>query len=113
MKQGEVYLVDLGPVAGLELGGQQLIVVVSNDIINASSLPVVVVPALDAADSPPMRVLGVFVSASESSLSVDVVVNCLHVRSLDQGRFPNSPVGEVPASRLKDIEKALQFIFRA
>ena len=34
MKQGEIYRVTLDPVIGLEVGGDQLVVVVSNDLFN-------------------------------------------------------------------------------
>lgn len=112
MKQGEIYLVDLDPVVGLELGGEQFVVVVSNDIINASFLPVTVVPARVAANSSPLRVTGVHIPAAESGLTIDVDVDCVYARSLDRSRFPASPVGMLSAGKIKDVEKAIHFVVR-
>ena len=96
MKQGEIYLVELDPAVGLEVGGEQWVGVVSNDVINASSFPVVVVPAIDAARLAPMRVTGVSVPAAESGLTADVVVDCISIRALDRSRFPAVLAGSLP-----------------
>lgn len=112
MTQGEIYLVDLDPVVGLEASGKQLVVVVSNNSINASFLPALVVPVYDATGRPAPRQIGVFVPAAESGLTTDVVVDCLQVRALDRSRFPASPVATLPAARLKDIEKSMHYVFR-
>jgi len=112
VKQGEIYLVDLDPVIGLEAGGKQLVVIVSTDSINASFLPVTVALVRDATGASLPRVFSVLVPAAESGLIADVVVDCLHLRSLDQSRFPALPTGVISTAKLKDVEKALRAVFR-
>ncbi|AMV23137.1 mRNA interferase EndoA [Gemmata sp. SH-PL17] len=112
MKQGEIYLVNLDPIIGLELGGAQFVIIVSNDIINASFLPVTVVPARDAADGPVPRVTGVYVPSVESGLAIDVVADCLQLRALDRSRFVDPPVGTLSPTKLKDVERAIHFAVR-
>jgi len=109
---GEIYLVDLDPVVGLEAGGKQLVVVISTDSINASFLPVTVALVRDAVGTSSPRVYSVFVPATESGLTADVIVDRLQVRSLDQSRFPASPAGVRSPARVKDVEKALHAVFR-
>jgi mRNA interferase MazF len=112
VKLGEIYLIDLGAGVGLEAKGQQLVVVVSSDVVNASFLPVTVALVLPAAGNPPPQVYRVLVSPAESGLSADVVIHCLQLRSLDQSRFPAAPTGMIASTKLKDIEKALSAVFR-
>lgn len=112
MKQGEIYLVDLCAGVGLEASGQQLVVVVSSDVVNASFLPVTVALVLPAAGNPPPQVYRVLVPPAESGLSADVVVHCLQLRSLDQSRFPGVPTGVLSQTKVADVEKALHAVFR-
>lgn len=111
MKQGEIYRVNLDPVVGHEIGGENLVVIVSNNTINNSFLPLTVVPLVDAAGIPP-QVYGVLVAAAESGLSLDVVANCLQVRALDQSRFTGAPEGSLSPTAMKAVEQALQRVFR-
>jgi mRNA interferase MazF len=99
VKQGEVYSVDLDPVIGLEIGGNQLVVIVSNNAVIGSILPVTVALVRDAATSPLVRVTGVSVPAAESGLGIDVIVDCLQLRTLDQSRFPTPPAGSLLTSK--------------
>jgi mRNA-degrading endonuclease toxin of MazEF toxin-antitoxin module len=112
VKQGEIYLVDLGTGLGLEASGQQLVVVVSSDVVNVSFLPVTVALVIPAAGNPPPQVYRVLVSPTESGLSADVVIHCLQVRSLDQSRFPASPTGALSQTVIEDVKNALHAVFR-
>jgi mRNA interferase MazF len=44
MKRGEVYIARLDPVEGSEQGGNRRVIIVSRDVINASSPVVLAVP---------------------------------------------------------------------
>jgi mRNA interferase MazF len=94
------------------VSGQQLVVIVSSDVVNASFLPVTVAFVLPAAGNPPPQVYRVLVSPAESGLNMDVVVHCLQLRSLDQSRFPASPTGVLSRAKVADVEKALHAVFR-
>jgi len=53
VKQGDIYRVNLDPVIGHEIGGENLVAIVSENRINNSFLPVVIVPLVNAAGVPP------------------------------------------------------------
>jgi mRNA interferase MazF len=111
VKQGEIYRVNLDPVVGHEIGGENLVVVVSNNSINNSFLPLTVVPLVDAAGKP-SQVFSALVPAAESGLSLDVVANCLQVRVLDQSRFTGAPEGVLSHTAMKAVEKALHKVLQ-
>jgi mRNA interferase MazF len=108
--QGEIYRVNLDPVVGHEIGGENLVAIVSNNTINNSFLPLTVVPLVGAAGTP-LLVFSALVPAAESGLSLDVVANCLQVRVLDQSRFTGAPEGALSPTAMKAVEKALHKVF--
>ncbi len=106
MKRGEIYIVDLGPGAGYEVGGIRPVIVVSNDVYNVVALWVVVVPAVDAADR--FARLGVVATGAEVGLPTDVSIIARQPRTLDASRFPEHPSGFVPDHLLKVLADKLK-----
>ena len=106
MKRGEIYLVDLGPPIGRELGGPRPVVVVSSDVFNAAPMRGIVVIGFEAGSLPGS--LGTVVSAPLSGLATEVVFWPTQVRVLDPQRFPASPAGIVPTDLLAKIVDALK-----
>ncbi len=111
MKRGEIYLADLDPILGHEIGGRRFVVIVSNDTINRSFLPLVVVPLVDAPGVQPY-VFSVLVSAADSGLNTDVVADCLQPRAGDQSRFVGAAAEVVSPTAMKAVEKALHKVFQ-
>lgn len=104
MKRGEIYVIDLGPVVGHEVGGVRPVVVVSNDVNNEVPVFVAVVPATNAGENR----LGLVVPAARSGRPDDIVVLTPHVRVVDARRFPDQPSGAVPSDLLTQITFALK-----
>jgi mRNA-degrading endonuclease toxin of MazEF toxin-antitoxin module len=112
-RRGEVYYLDLGPGFGREPGGTRVVVVVSNDQIDASSLPVTVTVTVAREEThDPLRVYGVLAPAADSGLGRDVLVDCLQLRSLDPGRFPPAAVGSLSPRMFKGVEGAIHRVVR-
>jgi len=107
MLRGEIYSVDLGKGTGREGSGKHFAVVVSDDLSNSLQWMFVIVPGIDAAQSPRLR-SGVLVPASESGVSVDIRFFPIQIRSVDFGRFSARPLGVVPPSRMIDLNTALK-----
>jgi mRNA interferase MazF len=112
VKQGEIDRVNLDPVVGHEIGGENFVVVVSNNGINNTFLPVVVVPLTAAAGVLPPHVYGALVTAAESGLNLDVIAECLQVRAIDQSRFTGAPEGSLSHTAMKAVEKALHKVLQ-
>ena len=110
MKRGDIFLVDLGPGVGRELGGVHPVVVVTTDILLLVPWMVAVVPGLDAATYPVRSV--VIVDPPDSGFPVDLVFVAHHVRAIDPSRLPAEPAGRMPPAALlaldDDLRKKLQ-----
>lgn len=49
------------------------------------------------------------VSPEESGLPLETVFLCFQVRSLDKGRFPNSPAGKISDAKMLEVEAAVRY----
>lgn len=104
MKRGEIYLVDLGPPIGRELGGPRPVVVVSSDVFNAAPMLVIVVIGFEAGSLPGS--LGTVVSAPLSGLATEVVFGPLRSAcSIPKGFPPPPPESFRPISWRKSLTR--------
>jgi mRNA-degrading endonuclease toxin of MazEF toxin-antitoxin module len=107
MLRGEIHSVDLGKGRGRERIGKHFAVVVSDDFSNSLQWTIVIVPGVDASQSPRLR-SGILIPASESRAPVDIRFLPIHIRSVDSSRFPSQPIGLVPSARMVDLDVALK-----
>ena len=116
ISRGQIYLVNLNPTQGREQKGLRPVLVVSADAINQQPLVVTVVAATDAANVPRNYPTNVRVSARESGLPKDTVFLCFQLRALDPTRFQDPrtgrvvPVGQLPATRMAEVDAALRAV---
>jgi mRNA interferase MazF len=116
ISRGQIYFVNLSPTHGREQAGRRPVLVVSADAINRQPLVVTVAVGTDAKNVPRDYPTNVRVTSKESGLPLDTVFLCFQIRSLDPARFydprtgrPNL-AGNLPASRMADVEKALKLV---
>ena len=116
INRGQVYLVNLNPVRGREQKGMRLVLVVSADAINRQPLVVTIVAGTEATNIPRDYPTNVRVPARESGLPKDTVFLCFQLRALDPTRFQDprtglvTPVGQLPAARMAEIDTALRAV---
>jgi mRNA interferase MazF len=116
ISRGQIYLVNLNPVHGREQKGVRPVLVVSADAINRQPLVVTVIAGTDAAHIPRDYPTNVRVSARESGLPQDTVFLCFQIRALDPGRFRDphtglaTPAGQLPPSRMAEVDAALRAV---
>ena len=105
MKRGEVWLVQLDPVKGSEVGKRRPAVVLQNDLANLSSPTVTVLPLTTNADRVfPFQVL---LAAGEGGLPRPTKVLCEQIRTVPRQRLEKR-LGTLPAHRLAEIRVALE-----
>lgn len=109
IRRGDIFLVDLNPVQGREQSGRRPVVVVSADYLNQRPLVVTVIPATKAENVAKPYPSTVWVPATETGLRHDSVFLCFQLRSLDQTRFPVSPVGRLSDPWMSESEKVVRF----
>lgn len=104
MKRGEVWLVDLDPILGSEVGKQRPAIVIQNDLANRTSPTVTVVPLTTQTRRVfPFQVL---IAAGEGGLPRASKALCEQVRSVSRQRM-NRCLGMVSDERLAEIRIAL------
>lgn len=109
IQRGEIYFVNLNPVAGREQSGSRPALVVSIDAINRLPLVVTVVVGTKGEKVPQDFPTNVRVSATDSGLPMETVFLCFQLRSLDAKRFPKHPVGKLSGATLKQVEDTIRY----
>ncbi|HEY8504348.1 MAG TPA: type II toxin-antitoxin system PemK/MazF family toxin [Gemmataceae bacterium] len=109
IRRGEIYFVDLDPVVGHELAGTRPVLVLSIDSLNRLPLVVTVIPGTDGANVRRNFQSTVRVPPADSGLPMETVFLCLHLRSLDHGRFPARPAGALGPAWMDRIERSVRY----
>jgi len=104
MRRGEIFLVDLDPVVGSEVGKTRPALVLQNDLANRSSPTITVVPVSGQVDR--VYPFQVRIPAGEGGLSRESKVLCEQIRTVSRRRLGRR-LGELPAHRLEEIRQAL------
>ena len=104
-KRGEIYWVDWNPGRGSEQSGLRPALIIQNDIGNQYSRTTIVA-ALTTATERPYPFL-VKISAPESGLPKDSMVNLAAILTIDKTRLVNK-VGELGRSKMAEINEAIK-----
>jgi len=104
MRRGDIYLVQLDPVVGSEVGKTRPAVVLQNDLANRSSPTVTLIPISSKADR--VFPFQVRIPAGEGGLDRDSKVLCEQVRTVARTRLLQY-LGHLSAERLAEIRTAL------
>lgn len=104
IQRGDVFLVNLDPVIGSEVGKTRPAVVLQNEMANRTSPTVTVIPLSTKVDRVfPFQVL---IPAGEGGLTRESKVLCEQIRTLSTRRLLQH-LGSLPPERLEQIRTAL------
>ena len=107
MLRGEIYSINIGKGRGRELSGVHFFVIVTDDFTNSLSWLVSAIPGIDARQ----KKNGIFVSAAESGLPIDLRFLPNYIRSFDFQRFAKKKaLGIVPLAKMEAISIKLKGI---
>jgi mRNA interferase MazF len=108
VKRGEVWRADLAPTRGTEQSGVRPVLIVQTDRANPHSPHTIIVPFTSRIRQ---RLLPshVVVPAGEGGLTQDSVALGEQIRVIDHGRL-QSKLGELPATRMQEVDDALRTI---
>ncbi len=104
MRKGDVWLVNLDPVVGSEIGKQRPAVIVQNDLANQSSRTVTVVPLSSKVER--VFPFQVTIPAGEGGLPRDSKALCEQVRTIARQRFVRC-LGSLSSERMQEVRVAL------
>jgi mRNA interferase MazF len=105
--RGDVFMARLDPTEGSEQAGTRPVVVISRDAINKFSPVVVVCPITDAANKSKVYPSHVRVAAGAGGLSIDSIVVCEQVRSINKTRL-KTMLGKFDRAIMVSIEAAIK-----
>ena len=106
VKRMQVWYADLSPVKGCEQGGFRAVVVISNDKGNAVSPISIVAPITSKIGK--KRLPTQVIIDTACGLSVDSMVECEQIRTLDKSRI-KGVIGEITdEAQKREIEKAMR-----
>jgi len=105
MQRGDVFLVNLDPVVGSEIGKTRPAVVLQNELANQTSPTVTVV--LISSNTNRAFPFQVLLAAGEGGLERDSKVLCEQIRTLSRRRLLQQ-LGSLPTERLEQIRTALE-----
>src|ERR1700689_4337261 len=107
IQRGEIYLVNLNPVAGREQAGRRPVLVISIDAINRLPLVVTVVVGTKGENIRRDYPTNIRLSAAETGLPMETVFLCFQLRSLDATRFSSAAAGRALPNALERVENTV------
>jgi len=109
MKRGEIWVANLNPPRGREIGKVRPVLIIQSDDFSAIDPPMVVVLPLTTQIYPDFTLWRVTVSARSRLLKAcQVVVD--QPRALDRTRLGEGPLATLTAEEMASVEKSLQAI---
>jgi mRNA interferase MazF len=104
IRRGDVFLVNLNPVVGSEIGKTRPAIVVQNDLANRSSPTITVIPISSSTDR--VFPFQVWIPAGEAGLSHDSKALCEQIRTISHDRLLQC-LGQLSQERLNEVRTAL------
>jgi mRNA interferase MazF len=104
IKRGGIYLVNLDPTVGSEINKTRPVVVVSNEINNAYSNTITVLPI--TSNTTKIYPFEVYLSAGSGNLLHDSKVKADQIRTIDKRRFLRE-LGTIPPNIVDQINDAM------
>lgn len=106
--RGEIYWADLGDPQGSSPGFRRPVIVVSSDEFNRSRIRTAIVVVLTSNTALAAMPGNVFIPASAAGLTKDSVANITAVATVDKSSLSPTPVGNVPAHLLEELDAGLR-----
>lgn len=106
IKRGDIVLVSLNPIKGLEQGGTRPCLVIQNDIGNKAS-PTTIVAALTSKIAQEYG-FNIFLKKGIANLPKDSMILLNQIRTISINDRIISIFGKVPKSKMVDVDNALK-----
>lgn len=105
IKRGQLWWVDWSPSRGSEQAGTRPALVIQNDVGNEYSRTTIIAAVTTAlkGDYP----FAVRITAGESGLPLDSIVNCAQLLTIDRGRL-SEKCGQLGREKIAAVDEALK-----
>jgi mRNA interferase MazF len=106
--RGDVYLVNLDPIIGKEIGKARPAVIIQNDIGNKFSPVTIIAPISSVKEITKPLPIMIFLEKGEGGLNENSYVDCGQIRTLDKDKRLITKFGSLSKSKMSEIDKALK-----
>lgn len=106
--RGDVYLVNLDPIVGKEIGKARPAVIIQNDIGNKFSPVTIIAPVSSVKEITKPLPIMIFLEKGEGGLKEESYVDCGQIRTVDKAARLITKFGSLNKTRMLEIDKALK-----
>ena len=106
--RGDVYLVNLDPTIGKEIGKARPAVIIQNDIGNNFSPVTIIAPISSVKEITKPLPIMIFLEKGEGGLKEESYVDCGQIRTINKNQRLISKFGLLSKLKMSEIDKALK-----
>ena len=106
--RGDVYLVNLDPIVGKEIGKARPAIIIQNDIGNKFSPVMIIAPISSVKEITKPIPIMIFLEKGEGGLKEESYVDCGQIRTVDKDRRLITKYGSLDRSKMLEIDEALK-----
>ncbi|MBZ0177748.1 MAG: type II toxin-antitoxin system PemK/MazF family toxin [Melioribacteraceae bacterium] len=106
--RGDVYLVNLDPIVGKEIGKARPALIIQNDIGNKFSPVTIIAPISSVKEITKPLPIMIFLEKGEGGLKEESYVDCGQIRTIDKDRRLLKKYGTLEKVKMQEIDKALK-----
>jgi len=106
--RGDIYLVNLDPIVGKEIGKARPAVVIQNDIGNKFSPVTIIAPICSVKEITKPLPIMIFLEKGEGGLKEESYVDCGQIRTIDKNKRLITKFGTFDKTKMLEVDKALK-----
>ena len=106
--RGDIYLVNLDPIAGREIGKARPAVIIQNDIGNRYSPVTIIAPISSVKEITKPLPIMVFLEGGNSGLKEDSYADCGQIRTVEKEKRLIAKLGSLEKEKMQEIDKAIK-----
>ncbi len=106
--RGDVYLVNLDPIVGKEIGKARPAVIIQNDIGNKFSPVTIIAPISSIKEITKPLPIMIRLQKGEGGLKEESFVDCGQIRTIDKKQRLITKFGSLDKEKMLDVDKAIK-----
>jgi len=106
IRRGEIYLVNLDPIVGREIGKTRPALIIQNDVGNQYS-PVTIVAPVTSQEASKKYLTDVWVTPEESGLDKKSRVLLNQIKTVDKSRVYKQ-IGKLSSDKMQEVDQAIR-----
>jgi len=106
--RGDVYLVNLDPIVGKEIGKARPAVIIQNDIGNKFSPVTIIAPISSVKEITKPLPIMILLQKGEGGLKEESYVDCGQIRTIDKEQRLITKFGSLDKEKVLEVDKAIK-----